>query len=144
MATTVRTQVGMVKAGATVIQHDFKFGVGAVGAVTAATLKQGGDGLVKSVARPGVGRYTITVTPPNVIEILTCLVTYNKAAQTDAEVFGHYKVGSLTAGSPGVPQTFEIFFATSAGAAAEVPSGGEVVVRVIEIPNKSLGARIDN
>lgn len=124
--------------------HWFKFDVGASGAITAATLKQSGDGFVKSLSRPGAGRYTITINAPGVIDILNCKVTYAKAGQTDAEVFGHYKVGSLTTGSAGTHQTFEIFFATSAAAAADVPTGATVMVEVVEVPNKVMGTRVDN
>ncbi len=145
MATTTRIPATAAKCGTgATSDHKFKFGVGAVGAVTAATLKQAGDGVVRSIARAGVGRYTITLNSPAVVDIINCKVTYAKAAQTDAEVFGHYKVSSLTTGSLGTPQTFEIFFATSAAAAAEVPSGGEVMVEFTEVLNKSLNARVDN
>ena len=124
--------------------HWFKFTVGASGAVTAATLKQSGDGFVKTVTRPGAGRYTITLNSPRVIEILECRVTINKAATTDAIRHGHYKVGSLTTGSAGTPQTFEIMFNDGTPAAADVPSGCEVVVCVVEVPNKVMGTRVDN
>lgn len=145
MSTTTRIPATAAKCGTgATSDHKFKFGVGAAGAVTASTLKQAGDGAVRSVSRPGVGRYTITLNSPAVVDIINCKVTYAKAAQTDAEVFGHYKVGSLTTGSLGTPQTFEIFFATSAAAAAEAPSGCEVMVEFTEVLNKSLNARVDN
>lgn len=124
--------------------HWFKFGVGATGAVTAATLKQGGDGLVRSVTRAAAGRYTITLNPPNVQDVINCRVTVAKAAQTDAVVLGSYKVASLTAGSPGVPQTFEIFFCNTSAAAADVPSGAEVHVQFVEPTDRVMGRRVDN
>lgn len=145
MSTTTRIPATAAKCGtgATSV-HKFKFGVGAAGAVTAATLKQAGDGAVRSVTYVATGRYTITLNSPAVVDIINCKVTYAKAAQTDAEVFGHYKVSSLTTGSLGTAQTFEIFFADVANAAAEVPSGGEVMVEFTEVLNKSLNARVDN
>jgi hypothetical protein len=147
MATTVRIPATAAKAGSgATSDHKFKFGVGAAGAVTAATLKQAGDGVVRSVVLvpASTGRYTVTINAPAVIDIINCKVTYAKAAQTDAEVFGHYKVGSLTTGAIGTAQTFEIFFATSAAAAANVPSGSEVMVEFTEVLNKTLNARVDN
>lgn len=145
MATTVRIPATGAKCGTGAVStHWFKFGVGAAGAVTAATLKQAGDGVIRSVARAAAGRYTVTVNSPGIIDIINCRVTYAKAAQTDAEVFGHYKVGSLTTGSLGTAQTFEIFFATSAAAAANVPTGAEVMVEFVEVLNKSLNSRVDN
>ena len=146
MATTVRIPATGAKYGTgSISTHFFKFGVGASGAVTAATLKQAGDGVVRSVARPGAGRYTITLNAPAVIDIVNCRVTYAKAAQTDVTVSGHYKVASLTTGSVGVPQTFEIFFADPASdAAQDVPSGAEVMVEFTEVLNKSLNNRVDN
>lgn len=144
MATTVRIPATAAKAGTgAVSSHWFKFTVGA-GTITAGTLKQAGDGIVKSLATPGTGRYTITLTPPGVIDILYCNVQYAKVSQTDAEVFGHYKVGSLTTGSLGTPQTFEIFFANSAGAATAVPTGAVIMVEIVEVLNKSLNNRVDN
>lgn len=147
MATTVRIPATGAKCGTGAVStHWFKFGVGAAGAVTAATLKQAGDGVVRSVALvpASTGRYTVTVNSPGIIDIINCRVTYAKAAQTDAEVFGHYKVGSLTTGSLGTAQTFEIFFATSAAAAANVPTDAEVMVEFVEVLNKSLNNRVDN
>lgn len=145
MATTTRIPATAAKCGTgATSDHKFKFGVGAAGAVTAATLKQAGDGAVRSVTYVATGRYTITLNSPAVVDIINCKVTYAKAAQTDAEVLGHYKVGSLTTGSLGTPQTFEIFFATSAAGAAVPPTGSEVMVEFTEVLNKSLNARVDN
>lgn len=147
MATTTRIPATAAKCGTGAVStHWFKFTVGAAGAVTASTLKQAGDGVVRSVALvpASTGRYTITLNPPAVVDIISCKVTYAKAAQTDAEVFGHYKVSSLTTGSLGTAQTFEIFFADVADAAANVPSGGVVMVEFTEVLNNSLNNRVDN
>lgn len=145
MATSIRNQSVPARAGSgSAITHTFQFGTSTVGAVAAATLRQAGDGVVKSVARAAAGRYTITLTPPSCYAILDCRVSYTKVAQTDAEVFGHLKEASLTAGSPGVNQTFEIFFATSAGAAADVPNGATVTVVFTEVTNKFMFNKVDN
>lgn len=145
MATTIRTPATASKAGTgSVSTHWFKFKVGATGAVTAASLKQGGDGAVASIARAGLGRYTITLTSPNIIEILNCRVSVAKAAQTDAVIIGNYKVDSLTAGAVGTPQTFEVFFTNTSAAAADVVTGGEVHVEFVEALNKTMGQRVDN
>lgn len=145
MATTVRIPATGAKCGTGAVStHWFRFGVGATGAVTAGTLKQAGDGVIKSVSRPGLGRYTITVNAPGIIDILDCRVTYAKAAQTDALRIGHFKVGSLTTGSLGTPQTFEIFFTDTSAAAQDVPSGAQVMVEFVEVLNKSLSNRVDN
>lgn len=146
MATTVRIPATGAKHGTgSVSTHYFKFGVGAAGAVTAATLKQAGDGAVRSVALAGVGRYTITLNAPAIIDITNCRVTYAKAAQTGVNVCGNYKAASLTTGSVGVPQTFEIFFSDPASdAAQDVPTGSEVMVEWVEVLNKSLSNRVDN
>ena len=144
MATTTRIPATAAKCGtgATSV-HSFKFGYSA-GAITAATLKQAGDGVVRSVSYTATGRFTITLNSPAIVDIINCKVTYAKAAQTDAEVFGHYKVSSLTTGSLGTPQTFEIFFANSAAAATAPPNDCEIMVEFTEVLNKSLNARVDN
>ncbi len=144
MATTTRIPATAAKGGTGATStHRFKFGVGA-GSVTAGTLKQAGDGVVRSVAYVATGRFTITLNSPAVVDIINCKVDYAKAAQTDAEVLGHYKVGSLTTGSLGTPQTFEIFFANSAAAATAPPAGAEIMVEFTEVLNKSLNSRVDN
>lgn len=146
MAVTSRIPATAAKCGSGAVStHYFKFTItGAAGNVLAASLKQAGDGLIKSVTNPSSSRYTVTLNSPGVVDIINCRVTYSKAAQTDAEVFGHYKVGSLTTGSLGTPQTFEIFFANSAGAATPLPAGAEVMVEFVEVLNKSLANRVDN
>lgn len=109
--------------------HFIKFAIGAAGAVTAGTVKCGGDMLVESVVLAGVGRYTVTLNPQHVLGVAEITPTLMTPTQTDYFVVPRIKAQGTDGilNTSGV-QSFEIMCSapvTTAGGTT-VATGGAV------------------
>lgn len=141
MGQTRRVQSAALGTGALgVVTHFVKWTVGGTGAVTAGTVKAGGDMLVTSVAKPGVGRYTVTLNPQHILGVAKISASVTTPAQTDTVQLLRVKSqgtdGILT--TSGV-QSFEVFAtavsatgAAGAGVATELLSGSQVFIEITE------------